>query len=163
LYTPSGYPLLLWLLARVRRTHSSPIGTSAGDLPPVSLIVAARDEERVIADKVANALALDYPRERLELIVASDGSADRTSELARAAGAAAGLDLPRAGKLRTQDAGVDSAGGEILVFSDANTRLDPGALRRLVAAFADPKVGYACGQVEFTRGDGSNQEGVYWR
>src|SRR5205807_7188516 len=68
LYTHAGYPLLLWLLARVRRTHSSPIGMSADDPPPVSLIVAARDEERVISDKVANALALDYPRARLELI-----------------------------------------------------------------------------------------------
>src|SRR2546423_6347149 len=154
LYTHAGYPLLLWLLARLRRTRSSPIGMSADDLPPVSLIVAARDEERVIADKVANALALDYPRERLELIVASDGSADRTSELARAAGADAVLDLPRAGKVRTQDAGVESAGGEVLVFSDANTRLEAGALRRLGAAFADPQGGYARGAGGGTRGDG---------
>jgi len=163
LYTHAGYPMVLWLLSRVRRTRSSPLRASTGDLPSVSLIVAARDEERVIADKVRNALALDYPRDRLELIVASDGSADRTAELARAAGADAVLELPRAGKVRTQDAGVESARGEILVFSDANTGLEPGALRRLVGVFADPKVGYACGNVEFTRGDGSNQEGVYWR
>ena len=163
LYTHAGYPLLLWLLARGRRTRTTGAHPVQEPPPRVSLIVAARDEEQVIADKVANTLALDYPRERLELIVASDGSEDRTAELARAGGADAVLELPRAGKVRTQDAGVEKASGEILVFSDANTRLEADALRQLVAAFADPSVGYACGQVEFLQGDGSNQEGVYWR
>jgi cellulose synthase/poly-beta-1,6-N-acetylglucosamine synthase-like glycosyltransferase len=163
LYTHAGYPLLLWLLSRVRRTRTAALRTELEPPPRVSLVVAARDEERVIADKVANALALDYPRERLEVIVASDGSEDRTAELARGAGADTVLELPRAGKVRTQDAGVERASGEILVFSDANTRLDRNALRRLVAAFAAPDVGYACGHVEFVQGDGTNQEGVYWR
>jgi cellulose synthase/poly-beta-1,6-N-acetylglucosamine synthase-like glycosyltransferase len=163
LYTHVGYPLLLWLLTRVRRPDPKRRDSAIGELPRVSLIVAAHDEEKVIADKVSNALELDYPRGRLELIVASDGSADRTVELARAAGADAVLELPRGGKIRSQDAGVDAASGEILVFSDANTRLEPGALRRLLEAFEDPRVGYACGHVHFTRGDGTNQEGAYWR
>jgi cellulose synthase/poly-beta-1,6-N-acetylglucosamine synthase-like glycosyltransferase len=163
LYTHAGYPLLLWLLSRVRRTRGSSARVRAEEPPRVSLIVAAHDEELVIADKVANAFALDYPRERLELIVASDGSADRTVELARGAGADHVLDLPRSGKIGAQDAGVDAAGGDILAFSDANTRLEPSALRRLVAAFDDPRVGYACGQVRFTRDEGDNQEGAYWR
>ena len=161
LYTHAGYPLLLWLLAHAQRTHTTGLHPAQDPPPRVSLIVAARDEEQVIADKVANALGLDYPRERLELIVASDGSDDRTAELARGAGADTVLELPRAGKVRTQDAGVQRASGEILVFSDANTQLDPQALRRLVAAFADAGVGYACGHVEFIQGDGSNQEGAY--
>jgi cellulose synthase/poly-beta-1,6-N-acetylglucosamine synthase-like glycosyltransferase len=159
-YTHAGYPLLLWLLARVGRTRGT---TAAGDrTPPLSLIVAARDEEAVIADKVRNALALDYPRERLELIVASDGSTDATAERARSAGADVVLELPHRGKVRTQDAGVEAATGEVLVFSDANTRLEPDAARRLVDALADG-VGYVCGHVHFTREGGANQEGAYWR
>ena len=97
----------------------------------------------MIEAKVADALALDYPRERLELIVASDGSSDRTVELARAAGADLVLDLPRGGKMATQNAAVERAGGEIVAFSDANASWEPGALAALVAAFDDPEVGYA--------------------
>ncbi len=85
------------------------------------MIVAAFDEEEVIAAKVANALALDYPRERLELIVASDGSRDATVERARAAGADLVLDLPRGGKVTAQNAAAERASGEILAFSDANS------------------------------------------
>ena len=158
-YTHVGYPLVLRLVARGRGEPAPP---PAVDLPSVSLIVAAYDEEQVIADKVANALALDYPREKLELIVASDGSTDRTVELARAAGADIVLDLPNRGKVRAQDQGVERASGEILAFSDANTTLEPDALRRLVEPFADPEVGYVCGQVRFDSG-AANQEGAYWR
>jgi cellulose synthase/poly-beta-1,6-N-acetylglucosamine synthase-like glycosyltransferase len=111
---------------------------------------------------VRNALGLDYPRERLEVVVASDGSSDRTVELAREAGADVVLDLPNGGKVRAQDQGVERASGEILAFSDANTTLDRDALRRLIGPFADPEVGYVCGQVRFDP-TGPNQEGAYWR
>jgi hypothetical protein len=159
-YTHAGYPLVLRLVAG-RRTEPEP--EPPADLPRVSLIVAAYDEEEVIEHKVRNALALDYPRDRLELIVASDGSTDRTVELARDAGADLVLDLPNGGKVRAQDQGVERASGEILAFSDANTTLEPDALRRLVAPFtADPRVGYVCGQVRFDP-TGPNQEGAYWR
>jgi glycosyltransferase involved in cell wall biosynthesis len=137
------------------------------ELPRVSLIVAAHDEQQVIAEKVANALALDYPRPRLQLIVACDGCSDATAERARAAGADLVLELPRAGKIRAQDAAVAEATGEIVAFSDANSAWEPDALRKLVRAFDDPRVGYACGQVRFLQDavgrDASNQEGVYWR
>ena len=93
----------------------------------------------MIAAKVADALALDYPRERLELIVASDGSADRTVELARAAGADLVLDLPRGGKIAPRTRAVERSSGEIVAFSDANSVLGAGALRALVAAFDDPE------------------------
>ena len=158
-YTHAGYPLLLWLVARGRR---APTPRPAAELPRVSLIVAAYDEEAVIADKVRNALELDYPRDRLELIVASDGSTDRTVELAEEAGADIVLDLPNGGKVRAQDQGVERASGEIVAFSDANTTLERDALRRLVGPFADPRVGYVCGQVRFDPA-GPNQEGAYWR
>ena len=117
----------------------------------------------MIAAKVANALALDYPRERLELIVASDGSSDATAARAREAGADLVLELPRGGKLAAQNAAAEAASGEILAFSDANSGWAPDALRRLVEPFADPAVGYACGQVRFLDAGGDNLEGAYWR
>ncbi|MEA2467116.1 MAG: hypothetical protein QOJ57_1242 [Thermoleophilaceae bacterium] len=159
-HTHVGYPALLWLLARGKKAPA-PVGDSR---PHVSVVVAAYDEEDVIARKVENVLALDYPRDRLELIVASDGSADATVARAREAGADLVLDLPRGGKVRAQDQAVERASGEIVLFSDANATLAPDSLRRLVARFAaDPGLGYVCGQVRFTTEDGSNQEGVYWR
>ena len=106
---------------------------STAALPSVSLIVAAHDEEDVIAAKVADALALDYPRELLEVIVASDGSSDATVERAREAGADHVLDLPRGGKVGAQNAAVEAARGEVLAFSDANCLWEAGALRALVA------------------------------
>jgi cellulose synthase/poly-beta-1,6-N-acetylglucosamine synthase-like glycosyltransferase len=168
-YTHAGYPLALWLLTRRwadKWTMAPLIGPSAGDsteLPGVSLIVPAYDEEEVIAAKVANALALDYPRERLQVIVASDGSSDATVERARAAGADLVLDLPAGGKIAALNAGAARAEGELLAFSDANSVWAPDALRRLVEPFADPAVGYACGQVRFLGEGGGNLEGAYWR
>ncbi|MEX0973499.1 MAG: glycosyltransferase [Solirubrobacterales bacterium] len=161
-YTHLGYPLLLRALVALRRRPTLEPGT--WDEPPlVSLIVAAFDEEEVIAAKVANALALEYPRERLELIVASDGSADATVERARAAGADLVLELPRGGKVAAQNAAAERASGEILAFSDANSVWAPDALRHLIEPFADPAVGYACGQVRFLDPGGGNLEGSYWR
>jgi glycosyltransferase involved in cell wall biosynthesis len=130
----------------------------------VSLIVPAHAEETVVAAKVANALALDYPRERLEVILACDGSPDDTAARAREAGADVVLELPRGGKIRAQDTAVAGASGEIVAFSDANALWEPDALRALVAPFADPGVGYVCGRVRFVNDDdGTNQEGLYWR
>jgi len=160
-YAQVGYPAVLEVLARTRRGRSTAAGGT--ELPRVSLIVAAHREAGVIEAKVANALALDWPRDRLEVIVACDGSPDDTPQRARAAGADIVLELPWGGKVRAQDAAVARAGGELLAFSDANALWEPGALRALAAPFADPKVGYACGQVRFVGDDGGNQEGLYWR
>jgi cellulose synthase/poly-beta-1,6-N-acetylglucosamine synthase-like glycosyltransferase len=169
-HTHLGYPLTLWLLSRAKRgAPGGPVGEQEyvrqrdDQLPSVSLIVAAHDEGEVIERKLGEALALDYPRERLELIVASDGSEDRTAELARTAGADVVLELPRIGKLAAQNAAVEPARGEVLAFSDANSRWEPAALRALVGAVARPGVGYACGALRFLNPDGSNQEDAYWR
>src|SRR3954451_24632061 len=161
-YAHLGYPLALRLLIALRRRPTLEPGVWE-ELPRVSLIVAAYDEEEVIAEKVANALALDYPRERLQMIVASDGSADATAERAREAGADLVLELPRGGKLATQNAAAERASGELLAFSDANSNWQPDALRELVAPFADPAVAYVCGQVRFLDAAGDNLEGSYWR
>jgi cellulose synthase/poly-beta-1,6-N-acetylglucosamine synthase-like glycosyltransferase len=173
LWTQVGYALAVWLLWRLLRAGRESAGVGAVHaggairLPHVSLIVAAHDEQDVIEAKVANALALDYPRERLQLIVACDGCGDETVARARAAGADLVLDLPRAGKIAAQDAAVARASGEIVAFSDANALWRPDALALLVGAFGDPQVGYACGQVRFVQAAAgvraTNQEGVYWR
>jgi cellulose synthase/poly-beta-1,6-N-acetylglucosamine synthase-like glycosyltransferase len=162
LYTHFGYPLVLRALVALRRKPTLRPRTWE-ELPRVSLIVAAYDEEGVIAAKVVNALALEYPRDRLELIVASDGSSDATVERARAAGADLVLDLPRGGKVAAQNAAAERAGGEILAFSDANSAWAPDALRHLIEPFADPAVAYVCGQVRFLDSGGGNLEGSYWR
>jgi cellulose synthase/poly-beta-1,6-N-acetylglucosamine synthase-like glycosyltransferase len=180
-WTQLGYALALVLIARVapsRQAHAnaesgtqrkpdrrSPEGGAA--LPSVSLVVAAHDERASITAKVRNALALDYPRELLEVIVACDGCADATAAQARAAGADLVLELARGGKIRAQDAAVRRARGELVAFSDANALWEPDALAALVGAFADRRVGYACGQVRFVQNAAgpraTNQEGVYWR
>lgn len=160
-YAHVGYPLLLWALVRLfGEDESAP--AAPGELPSVTLIVAAYDEEEVIERKVANVRALDYPADRLQLVVASDGSADRTAELARSAGAEQVLELPRGGKVASLNAAAAGATGAILAFSDANSFWRPDALRRLVTRFADPRVGYACGLVRYVGGEG-NEEGLYWR
>jgi cellulose synthase/poly-beta-1,6-N-acetylglucosamine synthase-like glycosyltransferase len=183
-YTHLGYPLALFLLVHLRgRTAGGTVGgpipeeasATGGDggspavtgpaaaAPSVSLLIPAYDEEEVIASKVANALALDYPRELLQVIVASDGSADATVERARAAGADLVLDLPPGGKVAALNAAAEQATGELLACSDANSAWAPDALRQLVAPFADPAVGYVCGQVRFLDPEGGNLEGAYWR
>lgn len=165
-YTHLGYPLLLAFALRTRmpdQRRTQPPELSPRDLPTVSLIIPAYDEEEVIAAKVANALALDYPRDRLQVIVASDGSTDRTAELARTAGAGLVLELPPGGKVAALNAGAEHAAGEIFAFSDANSVWARDALRRLVAPFADRGVGYVCGQVRFVDDAGDNLEGAYWR
>jgi cellulose synthase/poly-beta-1,6-N-acetylglucosamine synthase-like glycosyltransferase len=157
-----GYPLLLrGLVAAFGEDEGVP--PLDGEPPMVSLIVAAYDEAEVIERKVANARALDYPANRLEVIVASDGSSDRTAELARSAGADLVLELPRGGKVAALNEAARRAGGAILAFSDANSFWRRDALRRLIVRFSDERVGYACGQVRFLGGEGGNQEGLYWR
>ena len=165
-WTQVGYGLFL---AALRRARGNPPPAPAGDVgtPSVALIVAAYAEEAVIAAKVENALALDWPRDRLQIVVAVDGGAepgaDATADRARAAGADLVLELPRGGKVRAQDAAVAATAGELIAFSDANARWEPGALRALLAPFADPAVGYVCGRVRFVNEAGTNQEGAYWR
>jgi poly-beta-1,6-N-acetyl-D-glucosamine synthase len=161
-WTHAGYPAFIALVARVRPrpVRREPI------LPRVSLIVPAHDEEDVIAAKLENALALDYPADRLEIVVASDDSRDRTHEIV-AGFADRGVRLiacDRGGKVAAQDRAVRETSGEVVVFGDANVLWEPGALRELVAPLADPEVGMACGRVRLVNpGGGTNQEGLYWR
>ncbi|MFM8883425.1 MAG: glycosyltransferase [Solirubrobacterales bacterium] len=161
-----GYPLLLaaWVALAGRREAPAPV--IAGEEPFVALVVAAHREAPVIAGRVENVRGLDWPADRLQLIVACDGSPDETPVRAREAGADLVLELPWGGKVRAQDAAVRAADprATVVAFSDANASWEPQALRELAAALAEPGTGYACGSVTFTGEDGAtNQEGLYWR
>jgi cellulose synthase/poly-beta-1,6-N-acetylglucosamine synthase-like glycosyltransferase len=162
-WTHVGYPVVLTALARI---HRRPI-RKTNETPTVSVVVAAHDEERVIERRVSNLLRLDYPHDRLEIVVASDASTDRTNDvvdaIARRERQVRLLRCPRGGKVAAQNLAVAETTGEIVAFSDANATWDRQALRKLVRNFADPGVAYVCGRMRLTRPDGSNREGVYWR
>jgi glycosyltransferase involved in cell wall biosynthesis len=162
-YAHVGYPLLLAVLARWRARQEFRWPQDL-PLPFVSVIVPAYAEEEVIERRIGNLREeIVFPRSKLEVIIACDGSPDRTAQRAREAGADLVLELPRGGKVRAQDAAVRRARGDIVAFSDANARWAADALVELVKPFADPRVGYACGEVRLLGEDGTNQEGLYWR
>ena len=163
-WTHLGYPLAAGALARVRGRR---VAKDRAFEPSVSVIVAAHDEEAVIERRLENLLALDYPAERLELVVASDASSDRTDELVRGVAARTTrvrlLECPRGGKVAAQDRAVRETTGDVVAFSDANATWAADALRQLVANLADPEVAYVCGRLRLEDAAGSNREGLYWR
>ena len=162
-WTQLGYPLTAAALARLR---GRPV--RKGEIEPsVDVIVAAHDEEDVIERRLENLLALDYPVDKLEIVVASDASTDHTDELVEAVAKRESrvrlLACPRGGKVSAQNGAVRATSGEIVAFSDANAQWQPDALRKLVRNFADPDVAYVCGGHFYETADGTNREGTYWR
>jgi cellulose synthase/poly-beta-1,6-N-acetylglucosamine synthase-like glycosyltransferase len=158
-WTHAGYPLAARALARAR---GRPVRKDDAALPTVAVVVAAWNEEAVIERRVENLQALDYPPEKLELVVTSDASTDRTEELAQRAGVRV-VRNPRGGKVAAQNRAVRETDAEILAFSDANATWASDALRKLVRNFADPDVAYVCGRANLETDDGRTKEGVYWR
>ena len=149
IYTYAGYPIILALLSRV---HNRPVN-KGGITPSVSVILAAYNEESVIRQKIDNLLAVDYPSDRLEILIGSDGSNDRTAGIAKSFNDARikVFDYQeRAGKVSVLNRLVLNAAHEILIFTDASEMFDPQAVRRLVANFADPYVGAVSGQLMMT-------------
>jgi len=166
IYIYIGYPVLLSFLAKIIRQKTSSEG---GPLPEVSLIIAAHNEEAVIQQKIENCLNLEYPREKVEIIVVSDYSTDQTDEIVSDF-ACQGVRListeSRLGKTGAQNEAAGKARGEFLVFSDANSLWEKEALKKLVYPFTDESVGYTCGQLRYTNpteGNSSYSEGIYWR
>ena len=163
-YPYAGYAGLIWLVARLRR---QPVVTS-DRLPTVTLLVAAYNEEDVIARKILNSRALDYPPEKLEILIVTDGCTDRTEEVIRGY-EGEGLRLlsrpERQGKVNALNAAIPLARGEIVVCSDANAFFDPQNLRRLVRHFGDPRVALVAGEKRIREGKQavSAGEGLYWR
>ena len=165
-YTYLIYPVLLWLLAAGRKM---PEYASLSEWPTVSLIIAAHNEEAVLRAKLENALAMDYPAERLDILVVSDASTDGTDRIA-AEFAERGVRLHRqeirGGKTEAQNAGVRLARGQFLAFSDANSMYASSALKRLLTPFADERIGCVCGELQYVNPDeqgAGKGEGLYWR
>lgn len=162
-----GYPLLLAVVAQffVRSPKRGKAGQSK-ELPVVTLIIAAYNEATVIQEKIDNTLALEYPKDKLEIIIFSDASTDATDEIIRS-NEHKGVTLlrieGRQGKTACQNEAVKHAQGEIVVFSDANSMYDAFAIQRIVESFADESVGCVCGELRYTNKDGISKEGLYWK
>jgi len=148
-YAYAGYPLLLWVITRFRKTSPSLPSTT----PSLTLLIAAHNEAAQIGRKLTESLALRYPKEKLQILVASDGSTDETVAIVRSF-AAQGVELvvipEQAGKTNAQNAAMRVAKGEIVVFSDATTEYHPDALQYLAGAFADTKVGAVSGRYTYS-------------
>src|SRR4030095_1311996 len=147
-YTYIGYPLVVFLLSAI---FPRPVRTD-DFTPKVSVIIAAHNEEQNLASKIENTLALDYPQGKLEVIVASDCSTDRTEEIAfqyAERGVILYRQLKRSAKTMAQKSAVKVSSGEILVFSDATTGYEPDSLRNIVRMFADYEVGCVAGQLVY--------------
>jgi glycosyltransferase involved in cell wall biosynthesis len=158
-WTHVAYPAVARVLARIRPRL---VANDTGELPRVAVIVAAYNEQTVIERRIANLTALDYPSDRLEIVVTSDASSDGTDALAAAAGARV-IRNARGGKVNAQNRAVRETDTEIVAFSDANCTWAPDALRKLVRSFGDPEVAYVCGRLNIQSDDGRNKEGLYWR
>ena len=161
-YAYFGYPLLLAILPLFSRRKAEPSGKQSY-YPEVTLLVAAYNEEDVIEEKIKNSLALDYPEDKLHVVVVSDGSTDRTDEIVKRY-ENNGVELfrtDRLGKTVARNRAVENAKGEVLVLTDANAFFRQDALKNLVIHFQDPEVGVVCGALVLKRADGS--ENLYWR
>jgi cellulose synthase/poly-beta-1,6-N-acetylglucosamine synthase-like glycosyltransferase len=166
-YAYAIYPIVVWTLARLFGRPPVSVALADNELPTVSLLIAAHNEEQVIARRIENALALDYPADRFEVVIASDGSSDATAQIVR------GFRDPRVrllespirrGKTTVLNAAFRHVRGEIVLLSDANTFTDREALRRMVRWFADPAVGSVCGRLVLTDpATGRNVDSLYWR
>jgi cellulose synthase/poly-beta-1,6-N-acetylglucosamine synthase-like glycosyltransferase len=166
LYAYIGYPILIYIFSRL--FGKAPVGPSVrdGDLPRIALLIAAHNEAAVIETRIQNAMSLDYPRDRLEIVVASDGSDDATADICRNYAADVRLlSFPtRRGKAATLNAAVEQLDADIIVFSDANTSMDAAALKSLARWFADPKVGAVCGRLVLNDPQtGRNVDSLYWK
>lgn len=161
----AGYPLTLVLLRSVR---ARPTSFNDEMLPSVSLVIAAYNEEKVIQEKIENSLALAYPKNRLQIVVVSDGSTDKTNEIIQSFSEQGVLFYtmkPRGGKTGALNSAIPRSNGEILVLSDANAMYQPDAIRKLVRHFSDPTVGAVSGDVRlFDAADSyAESEGFYYK
>lgn len=159
-YAYVGYPLLLFLIS-IFFTHK-PSGKNLKELPSVSLLISAYNEEKVIGEKIENSLALDYPKELIEIVVVSDGSTDRTEEIVKQytnQGVLLRSYSGRIGKTACLNRAVPMAKGEIVVFSDANSKYDRYAVKELVKHFGNEQIGFVTGATKYVSNDGASPAG----
>jgi cellulose synthase/poly-beta-1,6-N-acetylglucosamine synthase-like glycosyltransferase len=175
-YTYCVFPVLLAVLARLRAGKNGVEDLGAAEvearekLPKVTMVVAAYNESAVLRAKLANTLGIDYPADRFELLIGSDGSEDSTAEILEAHAGAEGepriryrLFAQRRGKISVLNDLLAEVDSEIVVMSDANTMFAPDAILQLVRHFADPRVGCVSGQLSLDQDGGVSGEGLYWR
>ncbi|MEM8984019.1 MAG: glycosyltransferase family 2 protein [Pseudomonadota bacterium] len=162
-YVYFGYPVLLRVIKGVFGDRTVAIGEHE---PPVTLVVSAFNEADVIAEKIHNSLALDYPREKLQILVVSDASDDGTDGIVEEIAEATLLRMEeRGGKTLGLNAAIEAASGEIVVFSDANAMYQQDAIRKLIRNFADENVGAVVGESTYSESanDAERSESAYWR
>ncbi len=166
-YTYAGYPALVWFLSwSLGSAHSPPEGRE-DTLPSLTLVLSALNEEAVIGERIQNALDMDYPHDKLELLIGSDGSTDATADIVRSFASPRVRLLSFAlnrGKASVLNDAVEAARGEILLMTDANTHVDRAAARNLVRWFKEPGVGAVVGRLILIDPEsGRNADGLYWR
>ncbi len=171
-YAYVGYGILLFLLIKIKRVlGSKPEQNATYELPEVTFIVAAFNEERWIEDKIKNSLALDYPKDKIRFFFVTDGSDDSTPDLIKNY-PKNGYDIQlfhqpeRRGKIAAVERIMPFVKTPITVFTDANTDLNPEAIKSIVKCYKDPKVGAVAGEkrVEMSSGEASGAgEGIYWK
>lgn len=167
-YTYFGYGVLLWMLVKIRETvRPARRYGMPGNLPEVTLLIAAYNEQQVVAEKMANCLALDYPADRLRITWITDGSTDRTGELLAAyPGVTVLHDARRGGKTAALNRALEFIRTPLVVFTDANTMLNPEAVREIVRCFEDPQAGCVAGEKRVAgagHAGAAATEGVYWK
>ena len=163
-YAYFGYPALVWFFAKFKRKENKKESYE----PSVTLLIAAYNESAAIGKKIENALELDYPREKFQILITNDGSEDGTDEIVRSF-ADRGVEMvsgeKRQGKMMALKRGMNAARGEIIVMSDATNTYSLNTIKALVEPFVDPSVGIASGAKHVTKGDGvlGSSEGLYWK
>ena len=178
-YSYALYPILLMVCSGTKkllsdnrfiwRSHGRRTETDKGDeqLPAVTVVIAAYNEQSCIAQRVANILAQDYPADKLTLLVGSDGSKDDTANILAAiddARLTACLFSENRGKVSVLNDLLAQVSSEITVLTDANTQFEPDTIRQLVRHFSDARVGVVCGELRLMDAEtGNNRDGVYWR
>ncbi len=170
-YTYVGYGLIVAILVKLRGGRTAERRDPKPDdsfEPSVTLVVAAYNEEASIRAKLFNSLRLDYPREKLNLLFVTDGSSDETPEIvSRVPGVLHLHEATRAGKIAAMNRAMTEVSSEIVIFCDANTTLNRGAVRAIVRWYADPQVGGVAGekrvQSRTRAGSGVESEGMYWK
>jgi cellulose synthase/poly-beta-1,6-N-acetylglucosamine synthase-like glycosyltransferase len=167
-YTYVGYGLVIFLLSKFKNHSKAPIHVSDEDLPEVTLLVAAYNEEQCIEDKITNSLNLDYPKDKLSLFFVTDGSTDNTPDIVKKSHAVRLFHEPkRKGKIHAVNRVMKFVKTPIVVFSDANTLLNPPAIRKLVRHYQDPAVGGVAGEKQIYKNQEDNAsgsgEGFYWK
>lgn len=167
-YTYIGYGILLYILVKIKESVCKPKDRILPDeLPEVTLLIAAFNEQDIVAQKMENTMQLDYPTELLQIAWVTDGSTDSTNELlSRYDRVRVLFEAPRRGKSAAVNRAMNYIHTPIIIFTDANTMICPEAIKEIVTEFTDPKVGCVAGEkrvAQLSMQDATAGEGVYWR